>query len=63
VRKIFFTVAKTRRPNDPVIKTVTMPSGTKAKIIRRDAYERALLAANNKLKQSDLESLAPTGQS
>jgi hypothetical protein len=51
VRKSFFTVAKTGRADDPVIKTLNLPCGTQAKIMRRDVYERALLAANEKLRE------------
>ena len=59
----FFTVAKNSRPDDPAMKTVTMPSGTQAKIMRRDVYERALQAANNKLKEGHLDSFTNLGQS
>lgn len=61
MRKTFFTVAKASRPDDPVMKTLSVSGGTQAKIIRRNVYEKALLAANNKFKEGRLES--PPSQS
>ena len=51
MRNTFFRVAKTDRPNDPLMKSQTLPSGQVVKTIRRGTYERAIEAASQKLRE------------
>lgn len=60
MKKVFHTTSKKESGQTEPVRTLTMPNGTEARILRRDIYERALDKAAQVIKEKAQDYDNPT---